>query len=95
VSEDHILVDDQSKDTLASAVACAHALKETTDHVVVCSSSYHNPRCATLLRILGLKARIPAMPKDLPWLGPSKFSFYVLREAVALPWDVLLLLVLT
>ncbi len=88
-----ILADDQSGDTLASALACAHALKPLTDWVTVCSSGYHNPRCAVLLALLGFKVRIPRMPPDRPSLGLAKYAYYLCREAVALPWDALLLLV--
>ena len=93
VSAGSILADDQSGDTLASALACAHALKPLTDRVTVCSSGYHNPRCAVLLTLLGFKVRIPRMPPDRPSLGLAKYAYYLCREAVALPWDALLLLV--
>jgi uncharacterized SAM-binding protein YcdF (DUF218 family) len=93
VQEKQILVDDRSNDTLASAFACARMLKGRPGRVFVCSSGYHNPRCAVLLRLLGLKAVIPSMPKDLPHLGWPKFLFYLLRETAALPWDVFLLLI--
>ena len=36
---------------------------------------------------------VPPMPPDRPALGWRKFAFYLVREMVALPWDVLLLLV--
>ena len=88
-----ILVDDQSLDTLQSAYACAAALKPHTDNVLVCSSNYHNPRCATLLALLGFRTKVPRMPADRPVLGLPKFAFYCFREMVALPWDTLLLLV--
>lgn len=88
-----ILVDDRSGDTLASVLACAQALKGRTERVIVCSSGYHNPRCAVLLSLLGFKAEIPRMPPDRPALGLAKFAYYVCREVVALPWDALLLLV--
>ena len=88
-----ILVDDQSGDTLASALACARALKGRTDRLIVCSSGYHNPPSAALMSLLGFKVRIPRMPPDRPALGLATFAYYVCREMVALPWDVLLLLV--
>jgi uncharacterized SAM-binding protein YcdF (DUF218 family) len=88
-----ILVDDQSTDTLDSAVVCARLLKPVTDRVIVCSSGYHNPRCAVLLRMLGFRTSVRPVPSDLPSLGLAKFVFQVCREVVALPWDVLLLLV--
>jgi len=93
VSREHILVDDLFTDTLQTVRACAKALKPLTRRVVVCSSGYHNPRCAVLLTLAGFGAEIPTMPPDRAALGWRKFVFYVLREMVALPWDALLLLV--
>ena len=92
--DDRLLIDDQSVDTLQSAMACARMLRTRADlePVFVCSSPYHNPRCWTLLRILGIPARIAPMPSDRHALGIPKWLFYWVRECVALPWDALLAL---
>jgi len=93
VAPSAIRVDDVSGDTLDSVLVARRELAPLTDRLVVCSSNYHNPRCATLLAIAGFKVRVPRMPADRPVLGLPKFAFYCCREMVALPWDALLLLV--
>jgi hypothetical protein len=41
--------------------------------------------------MLGYRVRIGRMPPDLPHLGLLKWGRYVLKEAVALPYDAALL----
>jgi uncharacterized SAM-binding protein YcdF (DUF218 family) len=93
VPRDRVQVDDRSTDTLETVRACTAALRPLTRRLTVCSSGYHNPRCALLLALSGFQVHVPRMPPDRPALGWPKFAFYVLRETVALPWDALLLLV--
>ncbi len=87
-----ILVDDRSKDTLQSVRACAAMLRGQRGRVLVCSSNYHNPRCALLLQLLGIPARIPRMPADRPALGLLRWLYMVLREAPATLYDSVLVL---
>ena len=93
-SDNQILLDEESSDTLDSAIRCAeliHAQGKAIATVTVCSSRYHNYRCQLLLRMLGVDCRRGAMPSDRPALGMFKWLYYWLREAAAIPWDVLLL----
>ncbi len=92
IAPDRIRRDDASADTLASVRACAAMLDRRRDRIFVCSSNYHNPRCAILFRMLGFTVRIPSMPADRPLLGTRKFCYYVVREVAATAWDVALLL---
>src|SRR5882757_3699031 len=94
VPEQEILIEDEASDTLQSVLLCHAILRRRTDvdFLVICSSGYHNVRCALLFRILGYPVRIGRMPPDLPYLGFWKWSRYVLKEALVLPYDVLLLL---
>jgi vancomycin permeability regulator SanA len=94
VPEQEILIEEEARDTLQSVLLCDAILCRRTDIdiLVMCSSGYHNVRCALLFRILGYRVRIGRMPPDLPHLGFWKWSRYVLKEALALPYDMLLLL---
>jgi uncharacterized SAM-binding protein YcdF (DUF218 family) len=92
-----ILVESQASDTLESALLCDRILRRRDDIelIVPCTSRYHVPRCAVLLRLLGYRVRIGRMPADRPYVGWRKWAAYVLKECIALPWDVLLLLLRT
>lgn len=93
-SDDRLIIDDDSSDTMDTVVRCAEYLADEPgfDPIYVCSSPYHNPRCWVLLRLFGVHARIPPMPSDRPSLGLPKWLYYWVRECAALPWDVLLAL---
>jgi len=93
VAEQEVVIEDRATDTLESVLFC-HAIlgrRKDVDLLVTCSSGYHNFRCALLFRMLGYRVRIGRMPPDLPHLGLLKWGRYVLKEAVALPYDAALL----
>jgi uncharacterized SAM-binding protein YcdF (DUF218 family) len=94
VDADEILVEDQAEDTLQSVILCHRILRRRSDVdlIIPCSSPYHNLRCALLFRMLGYKVQIHPMPKDRPHLPLWKWFFYVLKEAIALPYDTAMLL---
>jgi uncharacterized SAM-binding protein YcdF (DUF218 family) len=94
VAEASIVVEDASDDTLASALNVRRILARRGDvgRVFVASSAYHIPRCQLLLRLLGISAGAVAMDSDLPWLGLPRWTYYLLREAVATPFDAALML---
>ncbi|MEO8317090.1 MAG: YdcF family protein [Bradyrhizobium sp.] len=92
--EQEILTEDRATDTLQSVLFC-HAIlrgRSDVDLLVPCSSGYHNFRCALLFRILGYSVRIGRMPPELAHLGLWRWSRYVVKEIVALPYDAALLL---
>ena len=93
VDDREILVEDRATDTLQSVLFCDALLRQRDDIecIVPCSSSYHNFRCAVLLRILGYPVRQGRMPSDLPYLGPWKWARYLFKEMLALPYDASLL----
>ncbi len=93
VPDTRIVVEDQATDTLSSAILCWRMLRDRDDGttVYVCSSPYHVPRCRLLLRILGIKTAPAHMPGDRHPLGTAKWLYYVLREAVALPYDAIIM----
>jgi uncharacterized SAM-binding protein YcdF (DUF218 family) len=94
ISSEHILLEKQAKDTLESIELCGKILAglDDVERVMPCTSRYHIPRCAVLLRLLGYRVAIPRMPADRPHLGLRKWLTYVLKEFLALPYDVMLLL---
>ncbi len=89
VAGPQILLEERGVNTYSSAAECARILEDRRDvrSVSACSSSYHQPRCAMLLRQMGFPALRPAMPDDRPALGLRRWVYYHLREVVALPWD--------
>ncbi len=97
IDEREILVEDQASDTLESVVFCDKILcrRDDINVLVPCSSRYHVPRCALLLRLAGYRVRVGRMPADRPYLGWIKWAAYVLKECIALPYDALLLLLRT
>jgi uncharacterized SAM-binding protein YcdF (DUF218 family) len=80
-----ITLEETATDTLSSALACA-ALLGGRGEVYAASSAYHLPRCLMLLRLAGIAARRCPPPRFR--LEP----YWVMREAVALPWDAWLML---
>ena len=92
-----ILLESQASDTLESVLFCDAILHRRDDIMLLvpCTSRYHIPRCALLLRLLGYRVRIGRMPADRRFLGWRKWSVCVLKECIALPWDALLLVLRT
>jgi uncharacterized SAM-binding protein YcdF (DUF218 family) len=78
-------------DTLSSVRAVAPMLRGRSP-IYACTSAYHLPRCLLLLRLAGIPAR-PCPPPLVP-AASSRWRrwYWRLREAPALPYDVLLML---
>ena len=93
---DHeIVIEDRATDTLESVIFC-HAMlraRGDADRIVPCTSRYHIPRCALLLRIVGHGVLTGAMPSDRPHVARGLLALYILKECLATPYDALLLLV--
>lgn len=89
-----ILVEGQALDTLQSVRLCHRLLaaRGDVDEVVVCTSAYHQFRCALLLAMLGYRVRRPPMPADLPHVGLAKWLTYAGKELVSTPYDCILML---
>lgn len=90
----HILIEDHAKDTLQSVLLCDRILRSRLDIelLIPCSSGYHNMRCALLFRMLGYRVEVRPMPKDRPHLPRWKWLLYIVKEAIALPYDAALLM---
>jgi uncharacterized SAM-binding protein YcdF (DUF218 family) len=89
-----ILIEDQAVDTLQSISLCDTILRRAGDveQIVPCTSGFHIPRCASMLHILGYPVRVGGMPSDLPHVSRYRWALYVLKEILATPYDIILLL---
>ncbi len=94
IPQERVILEPQGNDTFSSVLHCK-AILEARWHevasITVCSSAYHNPRCALLLRLLNIHASWGNMLKDrthLPWY---KLFYFYLREPPAILWDSLLM----
>lgn len=91
---DRVLIEGQARDTLQSVRLC-HAVLSARGgarEVVVCTSRFHQPRCAMLLRLLGYRTLRPQTPVDRPHLRRADWRGYVGKEFFSTPYDVMLLL---
>jgi vancomycin permeability regulator SanA len=85
VANQDILHEETGTNTMKSALAVSRLLKGHSGPIYAASSHYHLPRCCLLLRLAGCRAR-PCPPPAHGWQ-----CYQWLREAVALPIDVLLM----
>jgi uncharacterized SAM-binding protein YcdF (DUF218 family) len=95
MAADQIVLEESGTDTLSSARAVARLVQANglAAPVFAASSAFHLPRCVMLLRLFG----VPARPAGPPWVSAgSRWTIRVwwwLREAAALPYDLILALV--
>jgi len=96
VAPQRILVEAESGDTLQSVRHSTRLLRQRGDvrRLLVCSSSYHKTRCVLLLRLAGFDCNAAPSPSDRPFLGWGKWLRYSLKELIATPWDMAILLAL-
>lgn len=89
-----IMTEPKGVDTLSSSVLCIEILKRRSDvnSVVLCSSSFHLPRCWMIFRALGHTATTAAIRSDRTVLGRARWLRASVRECPALVWDVALAL---
>jgi uncharacterized SAM-binding protein YcdF (DUF218 family) len=88
VAPGRLVLDEDSRDTLQSAVAVARLVRRRgLAGVVVCTEDYHMARVRMLLAALGVPSRrgpVPRGPDDAPRPYWRRMR---LREAVAIPYD--------
>lgn len=94
ISARRILLEPKARDTLESIRLCDRLLRERGDceRVIVCTSRYHQPRCALLFRLLGYQVVMPTGRMSLRRVRRRTVGRMVFREVLALPYDALLLL---
>lgn len=89
-----IMTEPKGLDTLSSALRCIEILRQRSDaeSIVLCSSSFHLPRCRLIFRALGYAARTAEIKSDRGVLGSSRWLRASIREGPAIIWDVALAL---
>lgn len=89
-----IVVEGQGRDTLESVRLCDALIRKRGDcrRIICCTSNYHQYRCALLLRVLGYMVVGPDAPDRTEPLTRAVYAQRLLKEVIATPYDVLLLL---
>jgi vancomycin permeability regulator SanA len=94
VTPGRLTLDEASLDTLQSVVATARFVRRGgLDGCIVCSDRYHIPRIRLLLAVLGVRSQ--AGP-TAPGLAGTRLYYGLkmhLREALAIPYDLAIVLV--
>jgi uncharacterized SAM-binding protein YcdF (DUF218 family) len=94
IAADRIIPEMHGRDTLESVRLCDAILRKRGDcgRILCCTSTYHQPRCALLFRLLGYEVVRPPMPAERRCLPAATYARLVLKEWAATPYDALLLL---
>ncbi len=89
-----ILADDRSRNTRESILEVARILRSLPTMPrsnFVATDTYHEWRCRFLLRLLGVRTQHAKLSSGFAANGFLRWSFYYLREALAIPKDVFML----
>jgi len=94
IPERMIMTEPEGRDTLSSSIRCVGLLKQQSDvhSVVLCSSSFHLPRCWLIFQALGIAAGTVEIQSDRGVMGPRRWLRASAREGPAIIWDVCLAL---
>ena len=94
IPAERILLERTARDTLGSVRAVARQLRAQrhVGPVFAATSAYHLPRCVLLLRLIGLRAHACPPPAFPAAQSVRRRWYWRLREVLALPLDVVLLL---
>ncbi len=94
VAASRIVVERYGRDTLESVRLCHQLLQERGDcrRIICCTSTYHQPRCVLLFRLLGYTVVAPKIPNGMGRMSRITYGKLVVRELAATPYDSLLLL---
>jgi len=88
-----LALDEASLDTLQSVVAAARFVRRCgLDGCLVCSDRYHLPRIRLLLAVLGVRTAAGPTARGLDGTRPRYWLKMHLREALALPYDLAIVL---
>jgi uncharacterized SAM-binding protein YcdF (DUF218 family) len=93
IDPDRIVAETKGRDTLESVRLCDALLRARDDcrRLAVCTSPYHQRRCALLFRLLGYDVVIPPIPNARGHLSRFQYARILLKELAATPYDALLL----
>lgn len=94
IGNERIIVEPCGRDTLESVRFCDRILRARGDcaRVICATSSFHQPRCALLFRLLGYDVVLPETPSSWGRMSGLRYAKLVAKEIVATPYDALLLL---
>ena len=90
-----IIKESCARNTLESILLCDALLRERDDcwQVVCCTSRHHQWRCGLLFRLLGYRVALPPVAVNRGQLTPLAYARLILKEALAIPADTILLLI--
>lgn len=97
IAAERIALEEQGTDTFSSVVACVAILEAAAGDVAsvtVCTDSYHAARVRAIFRVLGVRTNAASAHGAARPLGTRRYAWALMREAVALPWDVALAIAL-
>ena len=94
VNGERIFMEDKSKNTLQNVINSVRIIRQfpATSNVIVCSDDYHILRCRLLLYLMGISTFYHPMPGARKEAGWMRWMYFCVREAVATPVHVFLLL---
>jgi uncharacterized SAM-binding protein YcdF (DUF218 family) len=93
LAEERLIADEQSCDTLQSVVAAQRlARAHGYSPVIVCSDRYHVPRIRLMLGALGIATAAGPSPAGAYEPSRAHTIRMALREAVAIPYDLAIVL---
>lgn len=96
VPDHRVILEDTATDTLSSVRAVRHIVARlpSPGPLFVATSAYHLPRCVLLCRLAGLPAHASPPPRRPAATRWRRRWWWRLREAIALPYDALLMIIL-
>jgi len=94
IQKQNILIEDESHNTLQSVRNCVRILRSLSGprEIVICSDTYHIPRCRWLFRLYGIRTRPGKVRRGRESNTSWRWGYYYLREVAALPWNTLIAL---
>ncbi len=95
VKSECIIPETRAKNTLQNTINASEIIRKFPSDctVIVCSDNYHIPRCRVLLYLLGVSTTSRPMPGGRKTRWWMRRAYYYIREAAAIPFDVIRLLI--
>lgn len=91
VNSERIFMETESKNTLHNVINSARIIRQfpATRNVIVCSDNYHILRCRMLLYLMRIPTIYRPMPGGRMTTGRIRRGYFYMREAVAIPVQVI------
>lgn len=95
VKNECIIPETRAKNTLQNTKYTSEMIRKFPSDcsVIVCSDTYHIPRCRVLLYLMGIPTISRHMPSGIKTAGRMRWACYYIREAAAIPFDVIRLMI--